>query len=275
MKPAIIGYGFVGQALHSVLKRPTEALIFDPTEGYTYIGGITGLLKNEPDIIFLCLPTPTVEGKCDDSIVLEYVEWLKDWPGCVVIKSTIPPSTVEKIQEIRPSTVVWPELLREANAKRDIQWPEIIVVGAPSTMHFDFVERFIKEETNIFWNKAQYPHENSKVKYVKPVEASIFKYAVNSFLATKTVFFHQMKLWLKNSGREENYDVVTKLLADEGRVGKSHMEAPGEHGYGYDGSCFPKDVQALLDQVYHEDRTTFGLLNEVDAQNRLLRLVAS
>lgn len=275
MKIAIIGYGFVGQALHSVLKRSSTPgpLILDPALDHTFIGGVDGLLLNEPDIIFLCLPTPTVDGKCDDSLIIEHAEKLKDWAGCLVIKSTVPPSTVEHILKIRPSTVIWPELLREAQASRDMQWPSVIVVGAPTKMHFNFIVKFIKEHTEIHWNKAPYPHENSKIRHVKPVEASIFKYTVNSFLATKTVFFHQMQRWMETSGRGESYDVVTKLLVEEGRIGQTHMQAPGEHGYGYAGSCFPKDVEALLDQVYHEDVTSFPLLNEVNVQNKQLRAV--
>lgn len=272
MKIGIIGYGFVGQALHSVLKKPESTLILDPSH---FDVTLEMMQDFSPDISFLCVPTPTVDGRCDDSLVLDYVEKLKNWPGCLVIKSTIPPTTVEKIQKIRPSTVVWPELLRETHASHDIKWPSVIVIGAPSKMHFDFVHNFIKNETEIFWNKALSPSVASKARHVKPIEASIFKYAVNSFLATKTVFFHQMNLWMKNSGRGDSYGVVTKLLGEEGRIGPSHMEAPGVHGFGYAGSCFPKDVEALLDQVYHEDVTTFGLLNEVDVQNRMLRLVAS
>lgn len=276
MKIGIIGFGFVGKALHSVLKNRQHTLVVEPKHDNAFTYTLDDLIRDNPDIVFVCVPTPTVEGRCDDSIVLDYVERLKDWPGCLVIKSTIPPSTVEKIQKIRSSTVIWPELLREAHAERDIKWPDVIVVGAPTTMQFQFVESFIKEETEIGWNAAPSLHPaRSRIRHVKPVEASIFKYAVNSFLATKTLFFHQMQRWMEASGRGENFEGVTKLLAEESRIGTTHMQAPGEHGYGFAGSCFPKDVEALLDQVYHEDLTTFPLLDAVNVQNKQLRKLKS
>jgi UDPglucose 6-dehydrogenase len=269
MKIAIIGYGFVGQALYSVLKKPENTLLLDPNLFETTLDEVKDF---NPDLIFLCVPTPTVDGRCDDSIVLDYVKKLKDWPGCLVIKSTIPPTTVERVLKVRPSTVVWPELLREAHAQQDIQWPNVMVVGAPSTMHFEFVEKFIKEETKIFWNKALSPHIASKARHVTPVEASIFKYTVNTYLAMKTIYFHQMKLWMNDSGRGESFGVVTKLLGEEGRIGQTHMEAPGEHGFGFAGSCFPKDLDALLHQVYNEDKSdSFPLLIAVKNQNAEIR----
>lgn len=270
MKIGIIGFGFVGKALVSVLKKPGQVSIVDPKYN-AYELTAQDLLSRNLDIIFLCLPTPTVDGKCDDSLILEHVELFKNFPGALVIKSTIPPHTVEKVLAIRPATVVWPELLRESNAGHDIKFPEVIVVGAPTQMQFDFVAKFVTEETEIMWERGQSPNKRSLIWQCSPVEASIFKYTVNSFLAMKTLFFHQMNLWMERSGRIESYNKVVQLLQQEGRIGKSHMEAPGEHGYGYAGTCFPKDVEAFIEQVYFKDLTTFPLLNEVHKQNEVMR----
>lgn len=271
MNIAIIGYGFVGNALFSVIRshKREQVTIVDPLYFDTTLE--EALTKN-PEIIFLCLPTPTVEGYCDDALVINHVERLKDYSGCLIVKSTVPPSTVEKIQKIRPTTIIWPELLRESNAARDILWPDIIVVGAPSDMQFQYVANFIMNETEIHWNKNPSLHPpNSKIWKVSPKEASFFKYAVNSFLATKVLFFHQMFQWMETRGDGASYEMLTKLLSAEGRVGDSHLKAPGEHGLGYAGSCLPKDVEALLNQVYHKDGTSFPLLNEVHEINKQQR----
>jgi UDPglucose 6-dehydrogenase len=270
MKIAIIGFGFVGKALHSVLKDKMRfnALIVDPAlSDMTFESAIA----DNPDIVFLCLPTPTIDGKCDDSLIAHYITKLKDFPGMVVIKSTVPPSTVDWVMTVRPTTVIWPELLREEFAQHDIKFPTIIVVGAPSDLQYQYIFNFIRKETDIFHHTGQYPHEITKIRRCTPIEASMFKYAVNAFLATKVLFFHQFYQWMQRSWPDASYETITKLLVDEGRIGSTHMKAPGEHGLGFSGSCFPKDVEALLNQIYHNDLTTFPLLNEVQIQNKQLR----
>lgn len=263
MNILIVGYGFVGQALSSVIHQKNTVFICDPAHTLHHTP-FNEAIKRNIDAVFLCLPTPTVEGRCDDSLILEYTEKLKHFPGLVVVKSTCPISTVDNVLEMRPSTVFWPELLREAHADYDIKNPTMIVVGAPSDLQFQYVVKFITDETEIF-------HDNKSVIFkTSPKNAVNFKYAVNSFLATKVVFFHQMYKWMEQRGDVEQYDELVALLGHEPRIGDSHLKAPGTHGLGFAGSCFPKDTEALLHQV-GEDGSSFELLEAVIEQNKLLQ----
>lgn len=252
---AVIGHGFVGQAVSSILK--ISPLIIDIKDSDTTLDYVIKTCQ----MIFICLPTPTINEKCDDSLVIEYIEKLKDFSGLVVVKSTVPLATVEKILQIRNNIIIWPELLREKYANEDIQNPNIIVIGSDD-QSFLAIENFIKQQT--------YINHKDNIHHVSPEEASIFKYTVNSFLATKVVFMHQMYVWLKERNLENSWPTVANLLAKEGRIGSSHLMAPGEHGLGFGGSCFPKDTQALLVQA-NSDNVVLGLLKQVIEENEKLK----
>jgi UDP-glucose 6-dehydrogenase len=256
MQVGIIGHGFVGGALESALTNKTVSIL-----DKKYPLTLEEFKETEPEIIFLCLPTPTVDGCCDDLLIVQYVEEFKDSTAIVVVKSTIPPSTVEKILQIR-DVVIWPELLREAHADYDMRYPEITVIGSVSEEAYIKVKNFILYETKI---KA------TSIQRVQPIEASIFKYMVNSFLATKVLFMHQAFKWMESRGDGGSWNTVAKLLGAEGRVGHTHLKVPGEHGFGFAGTCFPKDTEAFLEQVYHKDLTTFPLLDAVVVQNKQIR----
>ena len=281
MKIGIIGYGFVGKAVHSILKD-VEVCILDPKHEESVE------LKDLQDanIIFICVPTPTIStdeknpgirlNRCDDSLVLDYIQKLSTYNGVLVVKSTIPLHTVEEIAKIRSRTVVWPELLRECFASQDMTNPSIMVVGAVNYQDFEALESLVINHSTIEWRDPDfeaYDDEEpvTRMKCVTPTEASIFKYAVNAFLATKVLFFHQMYQWLDRRGDAGLWDNISWLLEQEGRVGRSHLQAPGKHGLGYAGTCFPKDVKAFLEQVNHYDITSFPLLQEVDIQNEQIR----
>jgi UDPglucose 6-dehydrogenase len=235
----IIGYGFVGQALGSVLQDNFQVVDFACERGIDF----DTLMSMNPTTIFICVPTPTTVEGCDDSIVMHYIERLVSYNCVVIVKSTIPPSTIDKIMEVRPSTVIWPELLRERHAKQDMRQPSLIVVGAKDKEIFADVQQFIMECTSI----EIIPQ---LIRHVTPKEASLFKYTVNTFLATKVLFMHQMSIFAESIGVE--WDNVADVLALEGRVGKSHLRAPGEHGLGFAGTCFPKDTKALAEDAKGE-----------------------
>lgn len=252
----IVGYGFVGQALGSVLL--TKYHIVDPqhSEGVS----LEELLLNNPKAIFLCLPTPSNDDGCDDTLVLEYVKLLADYPGLLVVKSTVPPSTVSKILEMRATTVFWPELLRAQNAASDMQHPSLVVIGANRTEIYDELKQLIMEDTKI-------EIKATLIRHVTPIEAVIFKYTTNTFLATKVAFMHQMYLWLRSQGVEESWNQVTELLSLEGRVGSSHLQVPGVDGFGFGGMCFPKDTYALSKDANGH----LTLLEAVIEENKKLR----
>lgn len=258
MRAGIIGYGFVGQAVASVINDDVHLSILDPNHSQS---SLQDFVETQPSIIFICVPTPTVDGACDDSLVINYVADLKDYVGQIIIKSTIPPATVEKIIAIRANTIFWPETLRAKHALHDMRYPSIMVIGAEDRKA-EMLIKFIKEHTYIC--PAQTPD------IVSPVEASVFKYMMNSFLATKVVFMHQMYRWLVTRGEGDSWNTIGNLLDSEGRIGHSHLSAPGEHGLGFAGACFPKDTEALIEQA-KKDGAELPLLQAAVEQNKKLR----
>lgn len=279
MKIAIIGYGTVGKALHKLIYPRNQIGILDEwrevMEGEQFITlrHKYDIQQFNPDIIFICVPTPTIDGEHKVDDVLSYVEELKDFPGLLVVKSTVTVDVVERILSIRPTTTFWPEFLREDNADQDMKWPTIIPIGAPSTLQFDYLEKFIRVETEIMTERG-IDRKHTLIRHVGPKESSYIKYAVNTFLATKVVFFHQFYSWMKARGDEAMYPDITRILAEEPRLGNSHFAAPGKHGLGYAGSCLPKDVEALIQSQagmgpYGEDM--LSLLVSVHTENKEMR----
>ena len=174
--------------------------------------------------------------------MLQYVSELRHYEGLLIIKSTVPPATVETIIDVRPKTVIWPELLREKTAFMDVRSPRLVVLGATSDEGWTAAH-------NLILHKMQIVVPDDRIVYVNPIEASVFKYTLNTFLAVKVAFMHQMYSWLYARGEESSWDTIASLLAQEGRVGASHLQAPGEHGLGFGGHCLPKDASALLHQA--------------------------
>jgi UDPglucose 6-dehydrogenase len=219
----IIGYGYVGKAIASMLKTP-----------YTIVPRHTSRLP-KTDVVFLCVPTPTVLGRCDDSAVMHYVNLVDD-SSLLFVKSTVPPSTVKKILEVRPTTIIWPELLRQAYYLEDIKKSPVIL----GTNYDDVVEKSLSYlQYNTKFDIKDY-------KKVSPLQASIFKYVVNTFLATKVLFMHEYARYCETN--QVSWEPIKQLLAEEGRIGPTHMDYPGIQGPGFSGSCFPKDMEAILEE---------------------------
>lgn len=247
----IVGFGFVGRAIHSILPGTDFCkIIHDPAEGYS-----AAFDAIKPDAVFICVPTPTKDGACDDSLVRYYTAMVAHYDCPVIIKSTVPPSTVDKLLVIKPDIVIMPEFLRESNWQEDVRWPLTTVVGCDDMKTLTKVFNLIMK-SDICVNK--YLPCSAK-------EASMIKYIANSFLAMKVVYMHQMEKWATSQGM--NWDRISSMLAHDQRIGHTHLQSPGAHGYGYAGTCFPKDIEALV----HEAAGSLGLLEDVIKHNNSLR----
>jgi UDPglucose 6-dehydrogenase len=241
MKAAIVGYGFVGRATAHTLS--CGYVVHDPLKAMHAD-------LEDVDAAFLCLPTPTRDGKCDAHLVLDYVEGLRVLRprARIVIRSTIPPSVA---RELPKDVILWPELLRQKTADHDALHPRLIVYGAQPNDWW--LSDFIAKHTHI---------RAAPVYAMTQEQAAVFKYAVNAYLATKVVFMHQLA---KQVG-PDTWESIRGALAAEGRVGASHLGAPGDHGWGFSGSCFPKDTRAMLAEY-----PGLSLLNFAVAANEVLR----
>jgi UDPglucose 6-dehydrogenase len=152
----------------------------------------------------------------------------------VIIKSTIPPGTTERLNTLNKNIniVFNPEFLTEANAVEDYKNQNRIVIGG---------DRPYSSKVKTVFEKA-FP----KVPIVKTSStiAEMIKYVTNTFLASKVSFANEM--YQICQGLNIDYDKVIEYSRYDDRLGNSHWSVPGPDGdFGYGGHCFPKDVAAL------------------------------
>lgn len=246
LKIGIVGHGFVGQAVdYAFTHAAVEKFYVDPKHNTT----IDDLIDWQPNITFICAPTPMSDsGFVDASIVedatLKVIEHTK---GGVVIKSTITPDVVDRLycslfeDDIKRLTIN-PEFLTENNAKMDFVNAKYHVIGG----HPDACEA-LANIYNIF-SMCQ----ASEFILVSGPEAAFVKYATNSYLAMKLTFFNQLHDSIEKFGC--NSPVIINAICKDERIGFSHTRVPGPDGkQGYGGACFPKDTKAFV--MFDKDLT--------------------
>ncbi len=232
----------------------------------------------DASIVFLALPTPPGEnGSADLKYILGVAEELGKLINqgdykVIVDKSTVPVGTAEKVRETilqsglaaKPSAknlegcfdvVSNPEFLREGVAVEDFMKPDRVVIGTSSEQ----AKKLIGE---LF---APFVRQGNPVLYMDERSAELTKYAANSFLATKISFMNEIAQLCERMGAD--VDMVRRGIGSDSRIGKRFLFP----GIGYGGSCFPKDVQALVrssDEVNYE----FKILNAVMEVNEAQKL---
>ncbi len=236
LKLAIIGHGFVGKATDFGFNINVKKYIIDPKNDTT----IDSLKDIKPDIVFICVPTPMGDNGSQDSSIIENVifEIINYCPSAIkVIKSTITPSTIDNISKIDSKIIYNPEFLREKHANEDFVNSEMIILGG---------------NKKIAMKVSQAYKNNSKCKsndhiFTDLKTASLIKYAINTYLATKVIYFNELNHLFEKLGVSDSWEEVTKSISKDNRIGKSHMNVPGHDGKkGFGGACFPKDSLALV-----------------------------
>jgi UDPglucose 6-dehydrogenase len=208
-------------------------------------------------IIFLALPTPPGEdGSADLKYVLGVARDLgKILTGYTVLvdKSTVPVGTAEKVHAAVAENykgefdvVSNPEFLREGVAVEDFMKPDRVVIGTRS-------ERARKVMTELY---APFVRSGNPLIFMDERSAELTKYAANSFLATKISFMNEVAQLCEKLGAD--VDMIRRGIGSDDRIGKRFLFP----GIGYGGSCFPKDVQALV-KSSHEVGYDFKILNAV------------
>ena len=192
-------------------------------------------------IIFLALPTPPGEdGSADMKYILgvanDLGKILKDYK-VIVDKSTVPVGTAEKVRDAIAKNckcefdvVSNPEFLREGVAVEDFMKPDRVVIGTES-------ERARKIMADLY---APFVRQGNPVIFMDERSSELTKYAANSFLATKISFMNEIARLCELMGAD--VDMVRRGIGGDDRIGKRFLFP----GIGYGGSCFPKDVQALV-----------------------------
>jgi nucleotide sugar dehydrogenase len=238
----IIGQGFVGSAVREGMKNHFDVKAFDrdPSK-FSNVGSIFEVVEFS-DMTFLCVPTPMKKsGECDLSIlknalteISQCVKALQKQDFIVVIKSTIPPGTTDKLNhEFGLIDIVFnPEFLTEANAVNDYMNQNRIIVGG---------DRPASSTVKRIFSKA-FP----KVPIIKTSStiAETIKYVTNTFLAMKVSYANEIYQICQGLGID--YDKVIEYARYDDRLGNSHWSVPGPDGdFGFGGHCFPKDIAAL------------------------------
>ena len=212
-------------------------------------------------VIFLALPTPPGE---DGSADLRYVLGVADHLGkimtdykVIVDKSTVPVGTADRVRDAVAANykgefdvVSNPEFLREGVAVDDFMKPDRVVIGAESQRAFDVMDELY----------APYVRQGNPVMHMDTRSAELTKYAANSFLATKISFMNEIARLCELLGAD--VDMVRKGVGSDDRIGKRFLFP----GIGYGGSCFPKDVKALVHSAASVDYD-FKILKAVEDVN--------
>ena len=237
MKLGIVGHGFVGTAVDHGFTKDVKKFIVDPKHNST--NTIEDLISFKPDATFVAVPTPQLEtGECNTAILDDVIQQLNKHKGhLVIIKSTVPAYKLQALQEecVDIRIVYNPEFLTEKNHIEDFRNPAMHVFGGKLS-DTEELEKLYKEHSTC---------NPCPVYKTDIVTASMVKYCINSFLATKVTFMNEMYDVLKAS-RGTDWQTFTKIIQTDPRMGNTHMKVPGNDGQrGYAGSCFPKDTSAL------------------------------
>ena len=233
----VIGCGFVGGTIADCLEEHDIKVVrIDPRLNDNKIKDYLNA-----DGAIICLPTPTENGKPDDSIIKKVVYGLGDMK--ILIKSTILPNQIDKYSK---NVIYSPEFLREKYAKEDFKNQKVFIWGGEEKEVKWWIDRFSKlNKENVITNRKT---------------ASMVKYIHNCWLAIKVTFFHDLN---KRLSKDINYNEMIGILSLFENIGPSHMKV---EKLGYDGSCFPKDVEAFKNFTDNEILDTVMKVN-----NNLLR----
>jgi len=258
MKIGIIGQGYVGTALKVGFKDYYNVETYDKYDLSKSTKSSIKRVVEFTDVIFVCVPTPMrKDGTCYTGIVEEVIREINETADghIVVIKSTVPPGTTDRINaEYTKSTVIFnPEFLTEANFIDDFKNQNRIILGGDrkgTSKVRQLYSRLFPQATIV---KTGAKH------------AEMVKYFTNCFLATKVSFANEMKHICDSI--DLDYDKVVEYATYDERLGKSHWSVPGPDGdLGFGGHCLPKDLSAMVNGF-----DTLGLLEAVEQVNDQVR----
>jgi len=258
IRVGIIGLGMVGEPIrkwfeeYNKYRRGKELFCYDtdPKRGYSDD-------TNKADVIFVAVPTPTNhDGSCNTSIVQNVVSTINDGK-IVIIKSTVPPGTVEGLQKKYPRKrfIFNPEFLTESQSWLDYIKPDRQILGHTARSYGDVKEIMAVLPQAHF----QRPWSSDYTKKdINATEAELAKYASNVFGFIKVVYgniladvCHALEVYYKKNkiNAEVNYENIREAISADPRIGPAWLNV--EHGNycGAGGYCFPKDMAALISSV--------------------------
>ena len=218
---------------------------------------------SQAELVFLAVGTPMRrgDGYADLSYIFEAVsEMAPHLEGTMVIatKSTVPVGTSREIdrrlRELRPDLDVVvcsnPEFLREGSAIHDFTHPDRVLIGCDDPRGREIMRRLYQPLAL----------RNAPILFVGPESAELAKYAANAFLAMKVTFINEIADLCEAVGAD--VQELANAIGADGRIGPKFLHA----GPGYGGSCFPKDVTALI-RTAREAKSPLSLVEQVEKVN--------
>lgn len=245
---------FYEEGLEVLLKKHLQS-------GRIHFTSNTDEAIKDNDVIFLCVGTPS---SSDGSADLQYVKQLAEEIGrnmdrykLIVNKSTVPVGTQVKVTDWIRTAQLYPhpfdvasnpEFLREGKALTDALYPDRVIIGADSPQAASIL-------------KELYQTMNCPFVITTPNTAELIKYAANAFLATKISYINELAILCDELG--VNVGEVAHGIGLDPRIGLSFLQA----GIGYGGSCFPKDVSALL-RISNVHGIPLSILEQTESVNQ-------
>jgi UDPglucose 6-dehydrogenase len=218
------------------------------------------------DIIFIAVGTPPDEdGSADLSHVIAVAKSIGQYmntPKIVVNKSTVPVGTAKKVYDvisketnINVNVVSNPEFLKEGAAVDDFMYPDRIVIGTSDPKTAEIMQELY----------SPFVRTGNPIMIMDELSAELTKYAANSMLATKISFMNEIANLCDRVGAD--IDKVRKGIGSDKRIGYSFIFP----GVGYGGSCFPKDVKALIrtSKQYHYDMRLLQAVEQVNEDQKI------
>jgi UDPglucose 6-dehydrogenase len=223
------------------------------------------------ELIFLCLPTPPgADGSADTRYVMDVADKIGKIANSgssdkiVVTKSTVPIGTADKLKELfrkYPNVDIRvasnPEFLKEGNAIQDFMFPDRVVIGVEDAK----AEKILRELYEPFVRTG------APILVMETRSAEMVKYAANAFLATRVSFINEIAQLCEQLGAD--VDKVRIAIGYDNRIGQKFLFP----GIGWGGSCFPKDVRALINigrEVNAEPQILSAVNNVNERQKGLL-----
>src|SRR5215212_2427421 len=290
MKIAVVGSGYVGlvasaclaengNEVISVDKDPAKIRLLQRGKIPIYEPGLEELVRRNrtekrltfttalergvrnAQIIFIAVGTPTGEdGSADLQHVLAVArDTARAMNGYKVIvnKSTVPVGTAAKVRDVvrrettHPFSVVSnPEFLKQGAAIEDFRKPDRVVIGAEDPRGAELMKELY----------APFTRTGAPIMLMDCASAELCKYAANAMLATRISFMNEVANVCESVGAD--VDQVRRAVAADRRIGPSFLFP----GIGYGGSCFPKDVKAML-RFAEDKHYKFAILDAVESVN--------
>jgi UDPglucose 6-dehydrogenase len=271
VKIGIVGFGYVGKAMHRFFSGHYELAAFDPyLRELKKIGHVDKIFHklytkediNNCDVAIICVPTPAKEdGSCDISAVEECVSWIES--PLIIIKSTVPVRTTDYLKlRYKKNIVFSPEYCGESSYwtpykfHTDIKQTPFFIFGGSTVHTSQCVDLYLKVTgpTKIY-------------RQTTAVAAEMAKYMENTFYATKILYCYEIAEICKHAGLD--FNEVRELWLLDPRINPMHTAVFKDNEKPFSGKCLPKDLSALIAYAKQQGYDP-KFLSEVRASNERL-----